>query len=82
MGYTRTMPSTLSMLKDEAQSCTPKIAVEAVDDVKGGIMEAESAGSLPRNRQQVSNLRRSMTVNNEERRKNVKGICSPGSRCP
>lgn len=73
VGYTRTMPSTLDMLKSEAQSCTPKIAVEVVDDVKGGIMEADSAGSLPRNRQQVSNLRRSVTGNNERRRKNVKG---------
>jgi len=46
---------------------------EVVDDVKGGIMEADSAGSLPRNRQQVSNLRQSVTGNNERRRKNVKG---------
>ena len=61
----RTMPSTLDLLRREAQSCTPKVAVEAVDDANGGIMEADSAGSLPRNRQQASNYRRSLSGSNE-----------------
>lgn len=70
--HIRTLPSTLTMLKEESKLSTPKIAVEIVDSCKGGIMEAEFAGSLPRNRQQVSNLRR--TVNeSERRRKNVHG---------
>ena len=31
-GYMRTMPSTLDLLRKEAQSYTPKVAVEVVDD--------------------------------------------------
>ena len=66
-GYMRTMPSTLDLLRKEAQSYTPKIAVEVVDDANGGIMEADSAGSLPRNRQQASNYRRTVSGSNERR---------------
>lgn len=61
----RAMPSTLDLLRREAQSYTPKVAMEAVDDANGGIMEADSAGSLPRNRQQASNYRRSLSGSNE-----------------
>ena len=70
----RTMPSTLDLLRKEAQSYTPKVAVEVVDDANGGILGADSAGSLPRNRQQASNYRRSLSGSNERRRKNVKGL--------
>lgn len=66
-GYMRTMPSTLDLLRKEAQSYTPKVAVEVVDDANGGIMEADSAGSLPRNRQQASNYRRTVSGSNERR---------------
>lgn len=68
------MPSTLDLLRKEAQSYTPKVAVEVVDDANGGILGADSAGSLPRNRQQASNYRRSLSGSNERRRKNVKGL--------
>ena len=68
MGYTRTMPSKIAMLKDEVQNYTPKIAIEIVDDANGGVMEARSAGSLPRNRQQVSNLGRSATVQRKKKK--------------
>lgn len=70
----RTMPSTLDLLRKEAQSNTPKVVVEVVDDANSGIMEADSAGSLPRNRQQASNYRRTVSGSNERRRKNVKGL--------
>ena len=59
----------MDMIKNEAQTATPKIALEAVDNAKGGIMNAESAGSLPRNRQQISNIRRMVTAGNTERRR-------------
>ena len=41
----RAMPSTLDLLRREAQSYMPKVAMEAVDDANGGIMDADSAGS-------------------------------------
>ena len=68
------MPSTLDLLRKEAQSYMPKVAVEAVDDANGGMMEADSTGSLPRNWQQVSNYKISLSGSNEQRRKNVKGL--------
>ncbi len=36
-------------------------------------MEGESAGSLPRNRQQVSNFKRTLAENKESRKRNVQG---------
>lgn len=68
------MHSALDLLRKEAQSYTPKVPLEAVDDANGGIMEADSAGSLPRNWQQASNYRRSLSWNNEQQWKNVKGL--------
>ncbi|KAK3735986.1 hypothetical protein QZH41_006319 [Actinostola sp. cb2023] len=59
--------------KADLVKCLEKV-LEAVDNAMGGIMEAESAGSLPRNRQQVSNLRRMVTGNTERRRKNTNGV--------
>ena len=56
--YARTMPSTLKKLKSAAQDLTPKFAVSEVLAGTGGLTKASSVGSLPRNRQQVANLRR------------------------
>ena len=56
--YCRTHPSTLQALKHEASSLPPKDAVKAVYNSEGGIMEAKSLGKLPRNREQISNIRR------------------------
>ena len=56
--FIRTMPSTLQKLKSIAQDLTPKFAVREASHSSGGIALAPSAGALPRNRQQVSNLRR------------------------
>lgn len=52
------MPSTLQKLRSVAQNLTPKFAVCEVSSAAGEITGAPSAGSLPRNRQQVSNMRR------------------------
>ena len=53
--FIRTMPSTLQKLKKVAKNLTPKFAVcEGTSDV----LNATNSGALPRNRQQVSNIRR------------------------
>ena len=54
--YVRTMPSTLKKLKSVATNLTPKFALR--DSLTTDIMSAGSAGALPRNRQQVADLRR------------------------
>ena len=59
--YVRTMPSVMSKLKKEALEKTPKRALQFVSCEAGGIMEARSAGALPRSRQQVKDARRKVT---------------------
>ena len=54
--YIRTMPSTLKKLKSVAADLTPKFAV--CDSKTGNLLTASSAGALPRNRQQVADMRR------------------------
>lgn len=56
--FCHTLPSTIIALKEEAKKHTPKSAVNAVYKKSGGIMNASSLGMLPRNREQVANLRR------------------------
>ena len=56
--YVRTMPSVMSKLKEAAEQKTPKRALQFVSDIQGGIQSAASAGSLPRSRQQVKDMRR------------------------
>ena len=56
--YVRTMPSVMCKLKKEATKSTPKRALQFVSCEAGGILEATSAGSLPRNRQQVKDIKR------------------------
>ena len=63
VSYVRTMPSTLQKLKTVAVNLTPKFAI---CEASGGIMTASSAGSVPRNRQQVKDLRRHKDVNEME----------------
>ena len=58
VAFCRTMPSTLLSLKKEASIHTPKAAVDVVYTEQGGIINAASSGQLPRNFQQVSNIRR------------------------
>ena len=54
--YVRTMPSTLKKLKSVAADLTPKFAIcsSQIEDLQ----TASSAGALPRNRQQVADIRR------------------------
>jgi hypothetical protein len=61
------------LIKDAAKTCSSKIAIEIVDNANWGIMEGESVSSLPRNRQQVSNFRRTLAENKESRKRNVQG---------
>lgn len=56
--YLRTMPSTLQKLCKVSQNLTPNFAVCEVSSATGDVIGASSAGSLPRNRVQVSNMRR------------------------
>ena len=58
--FCRTHPSTMRALKEEAQNHPP---VNVVYEEKGGMMGAKSLGELPRNRGQVSNMRRSVNSN-------------------
>ena len=59
--YVRTMPSVMCKLKNEAKNKTPKRALQFVSQEAGGIMEATSAGALPRSRQQIKDARRKIT---------------------
>ena len=59
--YVRTMPSMMCKLKEKAKGSTPKRALKFLSTEAGGILEASSAGSLPRNRQQVKDARRKNT---------------------
>ena len=56
--YRRTKESTKNLLKAELEHSSPKIATNKVFEDKGGIMLAESAGDLPRDRMQGYNFKR------------------------
>lgn len=58
--FMRTMPSVICKVKEEAKGKTPKRALQFVSNEAGGIMNATSAGALPRNRQQVKDVRKKM----------------------
>ena len=51
------MPSVIHKLKQEAKKGTPKRVLQFVSSEAGGILEATSAGALPRNRQQVKDAK-------------------------
>ena len=59
--YIRTMASVIHKLKQEAKKSTPKRVLQFVSCEAGGILEATSAGALPRNRQQVKDAKRKET---------------------
>ena len=52
------MPSTLKELIEVASEKTPKPAVHSISSHRGGVVSASSAVSLPRNEQQVKNIRK------------------------
>ena len=64
--YQRTKPSVLKKLKKAASESTAKRALSFVTSEVGGVIEASSASSLPRGRQQVNDLRRGMTSKSSE----------------
>lgn len=60
--YCHTHPSTLETLKQEAKFQLPKGTVNTVYVSEGGMMQAKSLGKLPRNREQVANMRHTNSV--------------------
>lgn len=55
--FTRTKPSTLSLLKESVKTKPPRKALRDVKNVLGGVMGAKLACDLPRDRKQVKNLK-------------------------
>ena len=55
--FSRTKPSTLSLLKESVKTKPPRKALREVENVLGGVMGAKLACDLPRNRKQVKNLK-------------------------
>ena len=51
--YRRARESTKLLLKEELSHNSPKVAVNTVFDKRGGLLEAKSAGELPRGRRQA-----------------------------
>ena len=47
----------MALIKKEAENCAPKDAVSTIYKKQGGMMRATSIGELPRNRQQILNIR-------------------------
>ena len=47
------------MRKDKIQTKTPRVALREVENIKGGVGNAHSAGYLPRNCKQVDNFKHS-----------------------
>ena len=58
--YRRTRESTKNLLKTELEKSTPKEAVDNVFESKGGVLEVQSAGELPRGRTQAYNIKRAL----------------------
>ena len=57
-GFVRTMPSVMTQLKTAASKNTAKRALSIVSKQSGDVLEASSAGALPRGRQQIIDMRR------------------------
>lgn len=55
--FSRTKPSTVKLLKDAVQTKSPRVVLREVENIKGGVANAHSAGDLPRNRKQVDNFK-------------------------
>ena len=55
--FSRTKPSIIHRLKELAQSKAPRKVLRDIENEHGGVMGARSACDLPRNRQQVKNLK-------------------------
>ena len=76
--YVRTMPSTLKKLKDVCQDLTLKFAIFQEG---GDILTASSAGSIPRNRQQIADMRQCQEVKGRTRVKSSDPLFSVMLMC-
>lgn len=63
--YVRTKKSVLVQIENEAKASKPMHVFDKVYKDCGGVVGAESCGSIPRNKKQVSNVKRS--INQEPR---------------
>ena len=54
--FSRSKPSTIELLKKSAQTNAPRKALREVENLRGGVVGAQSGCDLPRNRKQVYNL--------------------------
>ena len=54
--YSRSKPSTIELLRKSAQTNAPRKALREVENLRGGVVGAQSGCDLPRNRKQVYNL--------------------------
>ena len=54
--FSRSKPSTIELLKKSAQTNAPRKALREVENIRGGVVGAQSGCDLPQNRKQVYNL--------------------------
>ena len=59
-GFVRTMPSTLSKVRELSENLKPKNVVSKLSQSVGGILGASSTSQFPRNRQQSADCRRQL----------------------
>ena len=64
--YKRTKKSTLDRLKELCQSNLPSQACATIEKEAGGTVNAESSGSIPRRKQQASDVRRQLFHKEDE----------------
>lgn len=64
--YKRTRPSTMKRLKEVCRTHLPSQACSVVENENGGIIDADSSGSIPRRRQQANDIRRKLFANEDE----------------
>ena len=64
--YKRTKPSTLARMKEISQVLKPKDVVATIDKEVGGIEMAASTSCLPRDKQQVKNVKRNFSPDSKD----------------
>ena len=62
--YTRTKASVKLAIKKEASNTKPS---ELFDKLQGDVIDVTSCGSVPRNRQQIANAKKSLNVKDNEK---------------
>ena len=74
--YRRTRQSTKNLLKKELDVTNPKEAVDNVFMKKGDMLNAQSAGELPRGRMQAYNIKRTVQNRDLSQGTSIHAICS------